>query len=36
MDMVAMGIQMTHQRLAHLFEIIDTIEPHERCTTVNK
>jgi hypothetical protein len=35
-DMVAMKIQLPSHRMVHLFEIIDTIGPHQQRTTVNK
>jgi hypothetical protein len=36
MDTVAMTIQLPPHRLTHLFEILNTIGPHQRRTTINK
>jgi hypothetical protein len=36
MDTVTTIIQLPHHHLACLFEILDTIGPQQRCTTVNK
>jgi hypothetical protein len=36
MDTVAVTMQLTHHLIARIFEVVDTIAPYQRHTTVNK